>query len=132
MEEDRYQIIFSGTTTDEYDLETTKKRFARYFKLSLKKTERLFTGKEHILKSNISEDEALRFAVAVANIGCECYIETIPYDDDISHQPGFVERRLHGERRINPPRRKTARSASINPDRRRNRGRRKTDPQPDS
>jgi hypothetical protein len=130
-EKETYQVIFSGVTTEEFDLETTKKRFAKYFKLSMKKTERLFSGREHILKSKVSEDEAMRFAVAVATIGCECYIETVPYDDDISNQPGFVERRVSGERRMNPPRRKTIRTTSINPDRRKNRGRRKTDPPPE-
>jgi len=131
MEEERYQIIFNGATTEEYDLETTKKRFAKYFKLSLKKAERLFSGKDHVLKTDISEDQAMKFAVAIANIGCECYIEVVPYDDDISKQPGFVERRLSGERRINASRRKAVRGASIRPDRRQNHGRRKTDPQPD-
>jgi hypothetical protein len=126
-EEVRYQIIFSGTISEEYDLITTKKRFAKFFKLNLKKTERLFTGKDHVLKTNISEAEAMKFAIAMANIGCECYMESLPHDDDISHQPGFVERRVSSERRISRPRRKTLRTASINPDRRKIHRQRKTD-----
>lgn len=130
MSEESYRVTFDGATTEEYDLETTKKRFAKYFKLNLKKTERLFSGKVHILKTGITEAEAMKFAVAIANIGCECYIEPVPHDDDISHQPGFVERRRGGERRVNPSRRKSVRSASIRPDRRQNNGRRKTDQPP--
>jgi hypothetical protein len=131
MEEDSYQIVFNGATTEEYDLDTTKKRFAKAFKLSMKKTERLFSGRDHVLKTNISEEEALKFAVAIANVGCECYIEAVPHDDDISKLPGFIERRRGGERRVNPPRRKTVRHASIRPDRRKNKGRRRTDSQSD-
>lgn len=127
MSEESYRVIFNGVTTEEYDLETTTKRFAKYFKLNLKKTERLFSGKEYILKTGVGEEEAMKFAVAIANIGCECYIEPVPHDDDISKQPGFVERRRGGQRRVNPSRRKVVRSTSIRPDRRQNNGRRKTD-----
>ena len=131
MQEASYQVVFNGATTEEYNLATTKKRFAKAFKLSLKKTERLFSGKDHVLKTNISEEDALKFAVAIANVGCECYIEPVPHEDDISKLPGFVERRRGGERRVNAPRRKTARPASINPDRRKTKGRRRTDLPPD-
>jgi len=127
MTEDTYRIVFDGTITEEYDLETTKKRFAKYFKLNAKQAERLFSGDEHILKTGISEEESMKYAMAIANIGCECYIEPVPFDDDISKQPGFVERRRGGERRVNPSRRKAVRGTSIRPDRRQNNGRRKTD-----
>lgn len=127
MSEDSYRVVFEGTISNEFDLDTTKKRFARSFKLSEKNTERLFSGKEHILKTGVSEAEAMKFAVGLANIGCECFIELIPLDDDISNQPGFVERRNVRDRRIAASRRKVVRGSSIRPDRRQNDGRRRLD-----
>jgi hypothetical protein len=127
MSEDSYRVVFDGSTTEEYDLKTTKKRFAKFFKLSTSKTEQLFSGKEHILKTDISEEEAMKIGIAIANVGCECFIELVPYDNDISKQPGFVERRKNDDRRVSGARRKVVRDTSIRPDRRQNDGRRRLD-----
>ena len=88
-----YRVVFCGQITEEYDLNTTKRRMAEVFHLPAKKTERLFSGEGHVVKSNTTELLATEFAVKLIEIGCECYVELMPLENDISQQPGFVERR---------------------------------------
>lgn len=89
--------------------------------------DRFFTGKEFVLKKGIDEAAAMTYAMAVAKTGCACIIELTPDKDDISLQPGFVERRKSDRRTNRVARRvvtlKGARTAS----RRQTRGRRRTD-----
>lgn len=125
-----YRIVFNGVLTGEYDLEATKQRFAKRFRLDRSKVDKLFTGKEFVLKDNIKEDVAMTFAMKIAETGCECYIESVPAQVDISRQPGFVERRSGEERRVRF--RRGPRPGAIIPDRRQNNGRRKEDKQDQS
>ena len=76
-DEQLYRVAFSGNITGEYGLEETKRRFAELFKLPLARAERLFSGKEFILKDKVSEDVAMNFAIRIAEAGCECYIEPV-------------------------------------------------------
>lgn len=110
-----YRVVFSGLITEEYDLKTTKRRFAKVFRQDAKRTQLLFSGKEHAIKSNVTEQVATDFAIKLMEIGCECYVELMPLADDISQQPGFVERRLAVRRRQY---RRDPRPGSIVPDRR--------------
>lgn len=122
-----YRVVFNGVLTGEYDLEATKQRFAKRFHLDRSKVDKLFTGKDFVLKANVEENVAMTFAMKIAEIGCECYIESVPAPDDISQQPGFVERRSGEERRVRF--RRGPRPGAIVPDRRHNNGRRKEDKQ---
>lgn len=109
----KYRIVFDGTLTGEFDLETTKRRFGKLFKLDARKTEALFSGKEQIIKDNITEDVAMKFAIKIAEAGCECYIESVaPRDPDV---PDTGERRK-SERRLRW--RRGPRPGAIVPDRR--------------
>lgn len=123
-EEVLFRVVFNGNTTGEFDLETTKQKFQKLFRIDAKRVERIFASKEIILKDKITESVAMNYAIRLAEIGCECYIEDVPSDDDISRQPGFVERR-RGERRVRF--RRGPRPGAIVPDRRLNPGRRKSD-----
>ncbi len=118
-----YRLVFDGTTTGEYDLDTSKKRLQHFFKIPAGKVNQLFTGEEVVVKTNISEQLAMKFAFKIAEAGCECYIEPVPDDNDPTTDPNFVERRK-SDRRLRP--RRPPRPGAIIPDRR-NRGRRKTD-----
>ncbi len=112
-EEPRYRILFDGTITGEFDLETTKKRFARLFRLDARRTEAIFSGKEYVIKNNITEDTAMKFAIRIAEAGCECSIEAlVPPDPNI---PATGERR-RSERRLRW--RRGPRPGAIVPDRR--------------
>jgi hypothetical protein len=90
--EDLYRVVFAGNLTGDYTPEQTRLRFGKVFRLSAKKVERIFNGKEITLKSNMTEDKAMDFAVKLAEIGCETYIELVP-SDEAQRDPNFVERR---------------------------------------
>ncbi|MFT5692232.1 MAG: hypothetical protein ACI92E_001563 [Oceanicoccus sp.] len=71
----RYRVIFDATLTGEFDLETSKERFSKMFKLSNNKTESLFSGKKVTVKKDISEQNALNLMLQIANAGGKCYLE---------------------------------------------------------
>ena len=121
-DETLYRVAFSGVITGEYDLPTTKARFAKLFRLDERKTDRLFTGKEYILKDKVSEDVAMTFAIRIAEIGCECYIETVP--EEIPTGASYDAERRNGERRTHFRR---ANRPGAGPDRRVLVGRRRDD-----
>lgn len=123
-DEELYRVVFSGQITEEYDLKKTKRRFAKAFRQGAKRTERLFSGADHAIKSNVSEQAATKFAIKLLEIGCECYVERMPLAGDISQQPGFVERRSAVRRHFH---RRDPRPGSIVPDRRLQCSRRRED-----
>ena len=94
-DEGDYRVVFNGVPTGEYDLPTTKARFTKAFKLDTKRTECLFTGKDYVIETGISEQTAMEYAIKLAEIGCECYFERVvdAVGDNHSHDPDFVERR---------------------------------------
>lgn len=87
QQEDLFRVVFAGQITGDFSLTETKARFARAFKLTPAKTERFFSGRDVVLKSGMPESKAMDFAVRLAEIGCETYIETVP------NEPNFEERR---------------------------------------
>lgn len=119
-----FQITFAGAITGEFDLPTTKQQFRKLFKLTPQKLERLFLGNEVTIKSNITESTAMSFAIKIAEAGCECSIEPMPDENDLTTDPNFVNRRTGGERRVRF--RRGPRPGAIVPDRRLT-ARRKTD-----
>ncbi|MFT7686499.1 MAG: hypothetical protein ACI9FB_001844 [Candidatus Azotimanducaceae bacterium] len=118
------QIVFYGATTGEYDLETSKKRFQKLFNLPETRTEKLFGGQEFVIKSGISKEQAMNFAIKISEAGCECAIEDMPDENDPTNDPNFVEQRK-GDRRVRT--RRPPRPGAIVPDRRLMAGRRKGD-----
>lgn len=123
-----YQVVFSGELQEGFDLESTKRRFAQLLKIKKGQIDRFFTGKEYVLKKGIDEATAMKYAMAIAKTGCACNIELVPDPNDISLQPGFVERRKGGDRRARVQKKRVVSQKGIQPaGRRRLRGRRKTD-----
>jgi len=124
VDKNNYRVVFAGDLTGEYELDATKRRFAKVFKLDESKVKRLFSGMEYTIKSELTEIQAMEFAMKLAEIGCECWTDLMPDPDDISQQPGFVERRK-SYRRIQF--RRGPRAGAIIPDRRLLLSRRKID-----
>lgn len=118
--EDLYRVVFAGNLTGDFTPDQTKLRFGKAFRLSPDKVERVFNGREITLKSNMSEDKAMDFAVKLAEIGCETYIELVPDEANAD----FEERRKT-IRRIRF--RRGPRPGAIVPDRRLLASRRKAD-----
>lgn len=118
QEEDLFRVVFAGQTTGDYNLKQTKTRFAKAFRITPAKAERYFSGKEVVLRSNMTEARAMDFAVKLAEIGCETFIELVPTE------PNFEERR-NTIRRIRF--RRGPRPGAIIPDRRKTPSRRADD-----
>lgn len=81
-----YRVVFAGQITGDYPLQKTKLRFGKAFKLNPDKVERVFNGREITLKSNMSEEKAMDFALKLAEIGCETYIEVVPSKGALNFQ----------------------------------------------
>ena len=94
------------------------------FKLKDKQIEKFIGGKEYVIKSNLPEDRAMSMAIRIIETGSECEVGIIPDVDDISLQPGFVEKRK-AIRRLRY--RRDPRPGVIVPDRREVSSRRKRD-----
>lgn len=120
QDEELFQVVFAGIITGDYSMEQTKRRFGKVFKLTPPRVERIFSGREFTLKKNMTEDKAMDFAVKLAEIGCETYIEHMP----VAGQENFEERRKT-IRRIRF--RRGPRPGAIVPDRRLLPSRRKAD-----
>jgi hypothetical protein len=123
-EEVLYRILFDGTLTGEYEIDEAKKRFAKVFRIDQRTVDQLFSGKEYVVKNNVTETMAMEYAFKIAEAGCECSYEMMPDPDDISQQPGFVERRK-SVRRLRY--RRPPRPGAVVPDRRKLLSRRKID-----
>jgi hypothetical protein len=91
--ETRYQVLFDATPTGEFDLETTKGRFAKLFGLKQRVLERLFAGKDLVIKKDLSEGDARRFATTIMETGCE----SVVIEEEGTN---YGEERRNGERRM--------------------------------
>ncbi len=114
-QEDLFRVVFAGNITGDYPLDTTKARFGKAFKLPANRVERIFSGREFTLKSKLSEQEAMNFAVKLAEIGCETYIESVdslPFEERrktirrIRFRRGPRPGAIVPDRRLTPSRRK--------------------------
>lgn len=113
MSEQLYRVVFSGALTGEYEAETAKARFAKLFRLDEKKIKTLFSGKEIVIKNNLTEAAAMAYMIKVSETGCECYVEEILHDDD---EGEYEEKRRNDDRRLRY--RRGPRPGAIVPDRR--------------
>ena len=112
MSEQLFRVMFNGTLTGEFDEETTKKQFARLFSLDQKRVNSLFSGKEYVIKNNVTEEVAMEFLIRLAEAGCESYIQEVLDENE----PDYDEQRKVNERRLRF--RRAARPGAIVPDRR--------------
>lgn len=129
-----YRVVFYGRLVQGYESRQVVENIARIFKQDLTdkkkaaKVHRMFSGQPFVIKSQLTEDEAVKYRDAICNMGAECHVE---FDANTSNpKPHFVERRIL-DRRKRGDRRNLARGSSILPDRRSGFGRRKADPHPD-
>jgi len=129
MSSDNFRITFNGEIRQGWDPEEVKANMARLFKLntdnetSLKVLEKMFSGKQVIIKAGLEKDTALAYVDAIADAGGEAYIDPRDVPPAGISERRVAQRRRHGDRR------QTARLSSILPDRRKCPGRRHSDPQ---
>lgn len=100
--EELYRVVFAGNLTGDYSLDRTKARFGKVFRLPADRVNRIFNGREITLKSNMTEQKSMEFAVRLAEIGCETYIEIVPSDDDKYEEKRKTIRRIRFRRGPRP------------------------------
>lgn len=112
MSEELFRVVFDASLTGEFDEATTKKRFGKLFHLDTQRVDSLFSGKEYVIKNNVSESLAMEFMIKVSEAGCECSVQKMPDENE----PDYDEKRKAGERRLRY--RRPPRAGAIVPDRR--------------
>ncbi|HIG39306.1 MAG: hypothetical protein ABGY96_07215 [bacterium] len=111
MTDTLHQVRFNARMTGEFSFDITKQRFGRFFRLGEPAVKKLFSGREFVIKTGLSEDNAIKFAMKVAETGCECVIESMPGADPLEQRQRTADRR----RRY----RRDPRASSLVPDQRR-------------
>jgi len=123
MKKEAYRVIFKGELASEADPNQVKIGMAKLFTLNparpdhLAKLRRMFSGRNIVIKDNLTKAEAEKYQQAISLVGGVSQIELTPEADQRKDQ-----RRKQSERRA------VRRTSSILPDRRKNTGRRQTDP----
>lgn len=122
MKTDVYRVIFMGQIVTDTDHHQVKINMAKLFKLDptrqehFSKLKRMFSGRKIVIKDKLFKADADKYQQAITQAGGVSHIELMPGADQRKDH-----RRKRGERRS------VRRTSSILPDRRKNRGRRKTD-----
>ena len=96
MSEQLFRVVFNGSLTGEFDEATAKKRFGRLFHLNDHRVNSLFSGKNYVIKNNVTESQAMEFMARVAKAGCESSVQEIPD----GNEPEYDEKRNDNERRL--------------------------------
>lgn len=129
MSDEGFKVTFRGDVLDGWDPDEVKMNMAQLFKLDhnteagRQVLEKMFSGKQVIIKAGLKRPEAESYIEAIAGAGGEANLD--PRDVP---PPGVSERRV-AQRRRRGDRRQVARLSSISPDRRASKGRRHSDPQ---
>ena len=112
MTEQLFRVVFTGALTGEFDEATSKAQFSKMFRLDEARARRLFSGRESVIKNNVTEAVALQMMIKVLESGYECYVQEVPDEDEAEYH----EKRSGGERRVRY--RRDPRPGAILPDRR--------------
>ena len=118
----KYCLVFLGEIDTTFQLDTVKLSFRQHFKLTEIQTRYIFSGKEITLKKNLTQEEALKFAMRIDEMGGISYIEPMP--PELQLPEGVIHDRRAGDRRKRTDRRDHSR-AGISADRRHKKDRRK-------
>ncbi len=74
MSDQTYRIIFQGRIQKGFSIDSVKNDFARMFKLTPEKTEKMFSGREITIRSNLSREQALKYEKAILKTGAQCRV----------------------------------------------------------
>lgn len=126
----RYRLVFRGKLLPGMGQDDVAANLADLFRVPLERAQALLAGVPAVIKQDIDVDAGNRYLEALANAGLITHLEPATDADGTPLPMGWdgVERRQGPrERRTGVDRRGGNRDAAIRPDRRLNRGRRKTD-----
>ena len=80
MTDQTYQVVFRGQIAPDASVETVKANLAKLFKTDETKIERLFTGREVVLKKGLGQEEGDRYRALLAKAGALCDLVPAPTD----------------------------------------------------
>lgn len=126
----RYRLVFRGKYLPGVPPELVAESVAALFRVSLEQVRALLAKSPAIIKQDIDAEQGNRYVDALLDTGLITHLEATTDAEGNPLPPGWdgVERRRStGDRRSGHDRRGGNRDASLRPDRRQNRGRRKTD-----
>jgi hypothetical protein len=127
----RYRLVFRGKLLPGMGRDEVVANLAELFRVPLERAQALLAVVPAVIKQDIDVDAGNRYLEALANAGLITHLEPAT---DANGEPlpmtwdGLERRQGPRERRTMADRRGGNRDAAIRPDRRQNRGRRKTDP----
>lgn len=70
-----YKVVFQGDVLPGHEQEAVQARLAELFHVNTQDAAKLFSGKQHKVKSNLDLDSAKKYAKALAKLGALGYIE---------------------------------------------------------
>lgn len=126
-----YRLVFRGKYLPGLTPDEVQANVAALFRAPVEAVAGLLGSLPAVIKHDIDIEQGNRYLEALAEAGLVTHLELVTDDAGAPIAPGTwdgVERRSGLERRVRVDRREARRGASIQPDRRKNRGRRKTDP----
>lgn len=126
----RYRLVFRGKYLPGLMPEVVQAHVAELFQTTLERVQQLLSTLPAVIKQDIGIEQGNRYLEALAGVGLITHLELVTDEAGAPITPGSwdgVERRSMIERRHRADRRANRRGAAIQPDRRKDRGRRKTD-----
>jgi hypothetical protein len=130
--EQRYRLVFRGKYIPGFSRDEVTANLAELFRVPPARVEELLASLPAVIKHEVSIEQGNRYLDVLAEAGLLTHLEpvTAPGEEAAPAAAGWdgVERRSGKDRRGNKPdRRGSRRDNAIQPDRRKNRGRRKND-----
>ncbi len=80
MTDQTYQVVFRGQIAPDASIETVKANLAKLFKTDEAKIDRLFAGREVVLKKGLGQEEGDRYRALLAKAGALCDLVPAPTD----------------------------------------------------
>jgi hypothetical protein len=74
---ERYNVYFAGRLMDGHDLDSVREKLAKVFNLDQQTLDKLFSGKNQLIKSDCDKATALQYKVVMQRAGAESTINRI-------------------------------------------------------
>ncbi len=72
-----YRIVFAGKLVAGADEASVKSSFQRLFKADARRVEALFSGRRVVIKKDVDEPTARKYAAALRKVGAQCEVEAV-------------------------------------------------------
>jgi hypothetical protein len=128
----RYRLVFRGKYLPGLGPEQVAANLAALFGVTLEQAQQLLAASPAVIKQDVDVEQGNRYLEALLEAGLITHLEALTDAEGKPLPAGWdgVERRVSLDRRTGHDRRGGNRDASMRPDRRHSRGRRKTDHEP--